>query len=177
MLKELTTKFFVTIFLFSMIFSSANALEISAFKAENDGEATVTFCKTLKVENVSVSKKSVIQTVVFEKDDGEYENIALLNNTIANKIISCFEGVCDTRTSCNKVPYTLISARKAKSGDLVIAKVAFDRDLSAIFLISSYQKKDKTLYRVTMPQDLKFLSGKYKRNLRDWLINETKNLL
>ncbi|MBQ2312765.1 MAG: hypothetical protein II183_01225 [Elusimicrobiaceae bacterium] len=160
-----------------MIFSSANALEISAFKAEDDGEATITFCKTLKIENVSLNKDSVVQTVVFEKDDGEFENISLLNNIIANKIISCFEGVCDIRTSCKTVPYALISARKVIDRDLVVVKVNFDRDISAIFLISSYQKKNKTLYRVTMPQDLKFLSGKYKRKLRNWLINEAKNLL
>ena len=177
MLKGLTTKFLAIIFLFGMISSSAFALEVSAFKPEDDGEATVTFCKTLKIENVSLNKNSVIQTVIFEKDEGEFENIALLNSDIATKIISCFEGVCDLKTSCDKAPYTLLSARKAKNSNLIIAKVAFDRDISAIFLISSYQKKDKTLYRVTMPQDLKFLSGKYRRNLRDWLIKETKDLL
>ena len=124
-----------------------------------------------------MDNSSVIQTVVFEKDEGEFENIALLNSTIANKIISCFEGVCDMRTSCNQVPYSLISATKVKDKDLVVAKVAFDNDISATFLVSSYKKKDKTLYRVKMPQDLEFLSQRYKRALRDWLIKETKGLL
>ena len=177
MWKELTTKFIVVIFLFAMIFPSANALEISAFETEEDGDATISFCKTLKIENVSLNKDSVIQTVIFEKDDGEFENIALLNGVIATKIISCFEGVCDTRTSCNHVPYTLVSARKVIDRDLVVAKVNFDGDLSAIFLISSYQKKNKTLYRVTSPQDLKFLNSKYKKNLRNWLIEEAKKIL
>ena len=177
MLKELMTKLFAFFLLASVAFTSANALEVSSLKQEEDGEATITFCKTLKIENVYLDNSSVIQTVVFEKDEGEFENIALLNSTIANKIISCFEGVCDMRTSCRKVPYTLISARKIKDKDLVVAKVAFDNDISAIFLVSSYKKKNKTLYRVTMPQDIKFLSGRYKRNLRNWLIKETKGLL
>ena len=177
MLKELTIKFFVTIFLFSMIFSSANALEISAFQPEKDGEATITFCKKFKIENVSLNKNYVTQAVVFEKDGGEYENIAVLNNEISTKIVSCFEGVCDTKTECKDFPYTLISARKIKDKDLVVAKVAFDDDISAVFLISSYKKKNKTLYRVTMPQDLKFLTGKYKNIFRSWLLLRVKDLL
>lgn len=177
MLKGLTTKFVVLIFLFGMITSSACALEVSAFKMEEDGEATITFCKTFKIENISLNKSSVAKTVVFEKDNGEFENIALLNKNIADKIISCFEGKCNLKTNCKSVPYTLISARKAKDNNLVIAKVSFDRDISAIFLVSSYQKKNKTMYRVKTPQDLKFLSSKYKKNFRNWLINETKNLL
>lgn len=177
MLKELTTKFLVTIFLFGQIFQAANALEISAFKAEDDGEATITFCKTIEIKNVSLDKGSVVQTVIFEKDDGEYENIALMNKDFANHIISCFEGVCNMMTTCRTSLYSLISARKIKDKNLVIAKVSFDRDISAIFLISTYQKGNKTLYRVTTPQDLKFLNKKYKKNFRNWLINETKDLL
>lgn len=177
MLKELTTKFLVTFFLFGMIFQAANALEISAFKAEDDGEATITFCKTLEIKNVSLNRDSVVQTVVFEKDDGEFENIALLNDAVANKIITCFEGVCEAKTPCKTVPYSLISAKKVKDKDLVIAKVAFDDDISAIFLISTFEKKNKKIYRVKTPQDLKLLNTKYKKNLRSWLINETKNLL
>lgn len=160
-----------------MIFSSAYALEISAFKPEEDGEATISFCKTLKIGNVSLNKKTLIQTVVFEKDEGGFENIALLNNNIANKIITCFEGVCNLEKSCKIVPYTLISAKKVKDKNLVIAKVAFGSDISAIFLVSNFQKKNKIIYRVKTPQDLKFLSGKYKKNFRNWLIQETKNLL
>ena len=177
MLKGLTTKFFAVTLLFCLLFTSINALEISAFKTEDDGEATITFCKTFKIENISLNKSSVAKTVVFEKDDGEFENIALLNKTVADKIISCFEGKCNLKKNCKSVPYTLTSARKAKNKNLVIAKVAFDGDISAIFLISSFQKKDKTIYRVKMPQDIKFLSSKYKKNLRNWLIKETKNLL
>lgn len=177
MSKGLTTKTLVLIFLFSVITSSALALEVSAFKWEDDGEATITFCKTLKIENISLDKNYVTQTVVFEKDSGQYENIAVLNNAITTKIVACFEGVCDAQTDCKNVTYTLISARKIKDKNLIIAKVAFDDDISAIFLISSYQKKNKTLYRVTMPQDLKFLTGKYKKIFRNWLLLRTKDLL
>ncbi len=177
MLKELTTKTFLAIFLFSQIFQAANALEISAFEQEEDGEATITFCKTLEIKNVSLNKNSVIQTVVFEKDDGEFENIAVLNKDFANHVISCFEGICDMRTSCKTSLYSLMSARKVQDKDLVVAKVSFDRDISAVFLISSFQKKNKKIYRIKMPQDLKFLSGKYKKNFRNWLIKETKDLL
>ena len=177
MLKELTTKTFFAIFLFIQIFQASYALEISAFKQEDDGEATITFCKTIEIKNVSVNKGSVVQTIEFEKDDGEYENIAVLNKNFANHIVSCFEGVCDTRTTCKTSIYSLMSAKKAKDKDLVIAKVSFDRDISAIFLVSTFQKKNKTIYRIKSPQDLKFLNGKYKKNFRKWLINETKDLL
>jgi len=177
MLKGLTTKFLVTIFLFCMIFQASHALEISSFKTEDDGEATITFCKTIEIKNVSLNKNSVIQTIVFEKDDGEYENIAVLNKNFANHIVSCFEGVCDMRTTCKTSLYSLMSAKKAKDKDLVIAKVSFDRDISAIFLVSTFQKKNKKIYRIKSPQDLKFLNSKYKKNFRKWLISETKDLL
>lgn len=177
MLKELTTKTLFAIFLFSQIFQASYALEISAFKQEEDNEATITFCKTLEIKNVSLNRDSVVQTVIFEKDDGEFENVSLLNDQIANKIIACFEGVCDVNITCKSVPYTLISARKVKDQNLVVAKVAFDEDINAVFLVSTYQKKNKTMYRVKTPQDLKFLSGKYKKNFRNWLINKTKDLL
>ncbi len=178
MLKGLTTKFFAVVLLSCLIFTtSASALEISAFESEKDSEATITFCKIFKIENVSLSEGSVVRTVIFEKDDGEFENIALLNNEIANKIIAGFEGVLSTRTACNKIPYTLISTKKVKDKNLVIAKVSFDSDISTTFLVSSYQKGNKTLYRVTTPQDFRFINKKYKNNFRNWLIKETKDLL
>lgn len=179
MLKELTTKFLVLIFLFSMITSSAFALEVSAFKTEEDGEATITFCKTLEIKNVSLNKNSIVQTVVFEKDEGEFENIAILNKNFANHLISCFEGVCDKRTTCKTSLYSLMSVKKVEDKNLVIAKVSFDRDISAIFLVSSYKdkNKNKTIYRIKAPQDFKFLNSKYKKNFRNWLIKETKDLL
>ena len=177
MLKELTTKFLVLIFLFTVITSSALALEVSAFKPEQDGEATITFCKTLEIQNVSLNKTSVVQTVVFEKDDGEFENISVLNKNFANHLISCFEGVCDKRTTCKTSLYSLMSAKKIEDKDLVVAKVSFDRDISAIFLVSTFHKKNKKFYRIKAPQDLKFLNNKYKKNFRNWLIKETKNLL
>ena len=177
MLKGLTTKFSVIIFLFSVITSSALALEVSAFKQEEDGEATITFCKTLEIQNVSLNKNSVVQTVVFEKDDGKFENIAILNKNFTNHLISCFEGICDKRTTCKTSLYSLMNAKKVEDKDLVIAKVSFDRDISAIFLVSTFQKKNKTFYRIKSPQDLKFLNNKYKKNFRNWLIKETKDLL
>ncbi|MBO4707004.1 MAG: hypothetical protein J5594_00365 [Elusimicrobiaceae bacterium] len=177
MLKGLTIKFLVLIFLFGMTTSSVSALEVSAFKPEDDGEATITFCKTLQIKNVSLNKNSVIQTVIFEKDDGEFENIAVLNKDFANHIISCFEGICDMRTKCKTSLYSLMSARKVQDKDLVVAKVSFDRDISAVFLISSYHKENKVIYRIKTPQDLKFLNKKYKKNFRNWLIKEIKYLL
>ena len=177
MLKGLTTKIFALTLLSCLLFTSINALEISAFKTEEDGEATITFCKTFKIENISLDKNSLAQTVVFEKDEGEFENIALLNNQIAAKIVSCFEGVYDLKTSCGDVVYSLISAKKIEDKNLVIAKVAFDDDISAIFIISSFHKKNKTMYRVKAPQDFKFLNSKQKKIFREWLLLRVKDLL
>ena len=178
MLKELMTKTLAVFFLSCTVFTAANALDVSAFKKETDGEATVTLCKTLQIKNVSLKNDTVTQTVVLPKDEGEYENLSLLNDSIASKIVTCFEGVCDFRTiHCTKPPYTLISKRKVEDKDLVVAKVAFDKDLSVTFLVSSYKKKNKTVYRVRTPQDLKFLKSWYYGSFRNWLIKETKDLL
>ena len=100
--------------------------------------------------------------------------MALLNADIAGKIVSCFS-VCELKTKCKNVPYALDNIRKIKDKDLFLAKVVFDNDISAIFLVSSYKKKNKTLYRVKAPQDFKFLNKKYRANFRTWLIKEIKN--
>ena len=167
------TKFFALLFLFFAAIPPLNALEITAQEKESDGEITLTFCNTFKIKNIALNQNSLAQAVVLPKDEEIYENLAILNADIANKIVSCF-GVCDIKKNC-KVPYALESIRKVKDKDLYLAKVIFDNDISAVFLVSSYKKKNKTLYRVKAPQDFKFLNNKYRRIFRAWLIKEIKN--
>ena len=177
MLKELMTKFFAFIFLLIAVLMPLKALEVSALEGENDGEVTLTLCNTLQIKNVNLDRSSVTPTVIFPKEEEIYENIFLLKPEISQKIVACFERVCEFKKSCKKVEYSLLSARKIKDKNIVVAKVAFDNEVSAIFLVSSYQNKNKTLYRVKMPQDFKFLSKKYQKKFRAWLIEQTQKLL
>lgn len=177
MLKELMTKFFACIFLLLAVLMPLNALEISAWKDESDGEVTVTLSKTLQINNVYLDRETITPTVIFPKDEGLYENIAILKPEINQKFLACFEGVCELKNKTKKVTYNLISARKVKDKNLVIAKVAFDGDISATFLVSSYENKNKKIYRVTAPQDFKFLSSGYRNAFRKWLINQVKDSL
>ncbi len=177
MLKELMIKFFACIFLLLAVLMPANALEITAWEEENDGEVTVTLSKTLQINNVYLDRETITPTVIFPKDESIYENIALLKPEINQKFLACFEGVCELKNKTKKVSYNLSIARKAKDKNLVIAKVIFDGDISATFLVSSYQNKNKTMYRVKAPQDFKFLSSGYRNTFRKWLINQVKDLL
>ena len=177
MLKELMTKLFATVLLIFGILAPLNALEISKIEQENDGELTLTFCNTFKIENIDLKKDSITPTVILPKEEELYENLAILNNDIATKIVASFENVYQITNECKSVPYSLISKRKVKNKPLVVTKVAFDRDISVEFLVSSYQKRTKTLYRIHTPVDLKFLKSGYQKNLRKWLIEETKDLL
>lgn len=174
MSKGLMTKFLAFLFLFFALINPLNALEITGIEKEKDGEITLSFCNTFKIENIALNQSSLAQAAVLPKDEEIYENLALLNADIAGKIVSCF-GVCELKAKCKNVPYTLDSIRKIKDKDLFLAKVVFDRDISAIFLVSTYKKKDKILYRVKTPQDFKFLNKKYRKNFRTWLIKEIKN--
>ena len=176
MLKELTSKIFTVVFLFLAVLP-LNALEVTAWEEEDDGEVTVTFSKTLQIKNVSLDRTLVTPTVIFPKDEEIYENLALLKPEISQKILACFEGVCELKNKYKKVTYNLVSKRKVKDKDIVVAKVAFDGDISAIFLVSTYQKGNKISYRVKTPQDFKFLSSGYRNSFRKWLINEVKDLL
>ncbi len=177
MLKGLTISFFTVCFLFFAGILPLNALEISKFEKETDGEATITFCQTFTIKNVALDNNLVAPTVILPKEDDIYENLTLLNPAITTKIIAFFEGVGEVQNSCKKADYSLISARKVKDKNLVVAKVSFDKDMSATFLVSTYKKKNKTLYRVKIPQDFNFLSRKYKNKFRIWLVAKVKNLL
>ena len=177
MLKELTTKTFAVLFLVFAICAPLNALEISKIEHEDDGELTLTFCNTFKIKNISLDNNTVTPTVVLPKDEELYENLAIMNNDISTKIVASFEGVYQVNNECKNVPYSLISTRKVKDKNLVVTKVAFDNDITVTFLVSSYEKNNKTLYRVHIPADLKFLKSGYQKNLRKWLIENAKDLL
>ena len=174
MLKGLMNKILAFIFLFLAAIIPLSALEITGMEKENDGEITLTFCNTFKIKNIALNQSALTQAVVLPKDEGIYDNLAILNTDIAGEIISCF-GVCEIKTQCKNVPYNLESIKKVKDKDIFLAKVIFDNDISAIFLVSSYKKKNKILYRVKPPQDFKFLNKKYQEIFRAWLIKEIKN--
>lgn len=177
MLKELMTKYLLSLLLVFAICAPLNALEISKIEHESDGELTLTFCNTIKIKNIDFNSNSVSPTVVFPKEEELYENLSVLNNDIVTQIMASFEGVYQPTNDCKEVTYSLMNTRKVKDKNLVVAKVAFDEDIAVTFLVSSYKKKNKTLYRVRIPSDFKFLSGSYQRAFRKWLIEKTKDLL
>ena len=173
MLKGLMTKIFTFLFLFLAVLSPLNALEITALEKEKDGEITASFCDIFQIKNIALNQSALAAAVTLPKDEEIYENLAILNSDIAGKIISCF-AVCELNTTCKNAKYEIESIKKIKD-NLISAKVVFDGDISAIFLVSSYIKKNKKLYRVKTPQDFKFLNKKYQNNFRTWLLNEIKN--
>ncbi len=177
MLKELMIKTFAALLLIFAICAPLNALEISKIEHEDDGELALTFCNTFKIKNISLDHNTITPTVVLPKEEEVYENLAVLNNDISTKIVASFEGVYQVTKECKKVPVSLISKRAVKDKNLVVAKVSFGGDISAIFLISTYEKKNKTLYRMRTPGDFKFLSSSYQKKFRQWLIEQTKDLL
>lgn len=174
MLKGLMTKLFTFFFLFLIVLSPLYALEITGIEKEKDGEITLSFCNVFKINNIALNQGSLTQAVVLSKDEGIYENLVLLNADIAGKIISCF-GVCELDKICTQASYKIESIKKVKDKDLFLVKVVFDNDISVAFLVSSYKKKNKTLYRVKTPQDFKFLNKKYQKKFRAWLIKEIKD--
>lgn len=157
---------------------SLNALDISSFNIEEeDGEAEIGFCSLFEIENIEQKQTNLGPVLVLPKEEGTYTNISFLTPQITQKVLECFADFCQIQPSCAKEPkLKLLNAKKIGEARVRI-EVSFDEELSAIFFISTYQKKNKTIYVLDTPQDFTFKSKKYQKKIRAWLIEVATPLL
>lgn len=166
---------FVLLFLPSLAFS----LEVSAVQKQQDGDYKITFCKLFKIENIALVKKSFGSVLEMPREVGGYKNLAITSNELDLKIKNAIEGALKdkTKTTCQTPVLKIVSARKIKESSSVLCQVSFDDSLDIIVFVSKYKKGKKDIYRVSYPQDLKFLNKNYKEQVRAFILENTKEFL
>lgn len=165
--------------LFILSGTSLSALGITGFEKESDGEATISFCNLFKVKNIAIVDKGFGQVVAPPLELGGYKNIIISSKVLDGEIKQCFasEGSCIKKAKMCKPKAEVVSARKLKTSRSVLAEISLDGEMNIVFFVSSYKKKDKDIYKVSVPVDLKFIDKKYRAELRELLIKKTKHLL
>ena len=166
---------FVLLFLPSLAFS----LEVSGVQKQQDGDYKITFCKLFKIENIALVKKSFGSVLEMPRELGGYKNLAITSQELDLKIKQAIEGGAkdNTKTTCKTPVLKIVSARKIKESSSVLCQVSFDDSLDIIVFASKYKKGKKDIYRVSFPQDLKFLNKKYKEQVRAFILENTKKLI
>lgn len=166
---------FVLLFLPSVSFS----LEVSAVKKQQDKDYTITFCNLFKIENIALEKKSFGSFIEMPREIGGYKNLAITSKDLDLKIKDILEEreKINTKNICSSPVLKLVSARKIKESSSVLCQVSFDDSLDVIVFASKYKKGKKEIYRVSYPQDFKFLNKKYKEQVRSFILEKTKTLL
>lgn len=166
---------FVLLFLPSVSFS----LEVSAVKKQQDKDYTITFCNLFKIENIALEKKSFGSFIEMPREIGGYKNLAITSKDLDLKIKDILEEreKINTKNICSSPVLKLVSARKIKESSSVLCQVSFDDSLDVIVFASKYKKGKKEIYRVSYPQDFKFLNKKYKEQVRSFILEKTKALL
>lgn len=167
---------FVLLFLPSYTFAS---LEISAVKKQQDKDYTITFCKLFKIENISLEQKSFGSVLKMPREVGGYKNLAITSKDLDSKIKDILEdrAKVNSKNSCSSPVLKIVSARRIKESSSVLVQISFDDSLDIIVFASKYKKGKKEIYRVSYPQDFKFLDKKYKAQLRSFILENTKTLL
>lgn len=163
--------------LFLLCGVNLNALNISAFTREADGEATVTFCGAFSVENIALANKGLGPVLILPKDLGGYQNLIVTSKALDGQIKKCFTACTVQKTCAAPVNFKLKSAHLFKSKKGIVATITFDGQLDAVFLVSKYLRDEKDIFKVKYPQDLKFSDAKLKERVKDMLIAEAKKLL
>ncbi|MBR4508901.1 MAG: hypothetical protein IKP23_05505 [Elusimicrobiaceae bacterium] len=166
---------FVLLFLPSLAFS----LEISGVQKQQDGDYKIIFCKLFKIENIALVKKSFGSVLQMPREVSGYKNLAITSKELDSKIKNTIEGIAkvNTKTICQKPILKIVSARKIKESSSVLCQVSFDNSLDIIVFASKYKKGKKDIYRVSFPQDLKFLDKNYKAEVRTFILKNTKELI
>ena len=166
---------FVLLFLPSVSFS----LEVSAVKKQQDKDYTITFCNLFKIENIALEKKTFGSFIEMPREIGGYKNLAITSKDLDLKIKDILEEreKINTKNICSSPVLKLVSARKIKESSSVLCQVSFDDSLDVIVFASKYKKGKKEIYRVSYPQDFKFLNKKYKEQVRSFILEKTKALL
>ena len=166
---------FILLFLPSLAFS----LEVSAVQKQQDGDYKITFCKLFKIENIALVKKYFGTFLEMPRELGGYKNLAITSKELDLKIKDAIEGSVknNTKNACQTPVLKVVSARRIKESSSVICQVSFDNSLDIIAFASKYKKGKKDVYRVSYPQDLKFLNKKYKEQVRSFILESTKELI
>jgi hypothetical protein len=154
------------------------AVDISGIEREGDGEMTVLFCGLFKIENIDVKNTPAGEVILMPQDKGGYKNLIITSKNLDEKLKTCFNAKCAAAHCKNRPQAKIISADKLKNYNSVLATFSLDGEISAtVFVSKIVRKKGGVSYRVKFPQDLKFLNGKYRAELRQFLIAGTKHLL
>jgi hypothetical protein len=167
------------LFCFLFVFGARlRAINVSQAEREPDGEMTISFCDVFKIENIVLKETPAGEIVLMPRETGGYKNLSVISKKLDEEIKKCSRVKCDTAV-CKSYPRSnIISARKLKSYNSVLAYVSLDGELAITVFVSKIKgRKNKDIYRVKFPGDLKFLDRKYRANLRSFLISETQNLL
>ena len=172
------TKLFAFLLLFLPACAFAS-LEVSRVQKQQDGDYKITFCNLFKIENIALNKNSFGSFLEMPRELGGYKNLAITSKELDLKIKNAIEGVSKekTKTTCQTPILKIVSARKIKESSSVLTQVSFDDGLDIIVFASKYKKGKKDIYKVSFPQDLKFLDKKYKAQVRAFILKNTKKLL
>lgn len=153
-----------------------HALGVSAVKVEDDGERTFTFCNKFEVENWSLRKTAAGIVLLPPQDFGGYNNIIVLSKDLDVLMKNCFEGPCHIIETC-PIPLKTEFVKKVNEGKTILVDVIFRDKLKAVFLVSQYKRKEKTLYRIKKPQDFTFKDKKFEASVRSALLKVAKEHL
>ena len=155
------------------------ALEVSAVQKQQDKDYTITFCNLFKIENIALQKNSFGSFLVMPREVGGYRNLALTSKELDLKIKNILEdkATADTKTICKMPSLKMVWARRLKDSSAVICQISFDDSLDIIAFTSKYKKEEKAIYKVSYPQDFKFLDTEYKAKVRAFILENTKELL
>jgi hypothetical protein len=167
------------LFCFLFVFSARlRAVDVSRIEREPDGEMTVYFCDIFKIENVALKETPAGEIVLMPRETGGYKNLSVISKKLDEEIKKCASAKCETAVCKNYPRSNIVSSRKLKNSNSVLADVSLDGELTITVFVSKIKgRKSKDIYRVKFPMDLKFLDKKYRVNLRSFLISETQSLL
>ena len=178
MSKGLMNKLFALVLLFLPVCAFAS-LEVSRVQKQQDGDYTITFCNLFKVENIALKQNSLGSFLEMPRELGGYKNLMIsskdLDLKIKNAVINA--ETVKAKNTCQKPSLKIISARRIKESSSVLCQLSFDDSLDLIVFASKYKKGKKDIYRVSYPQDFKFLDKKYKAQVRDFILKNTQELL
>ena len=177
MWKGLMTKLLIFVLLFLPGF--AFSLDVSSVQKQQDDDYKITFCKLFTIENIAFKQNSFGSFLEMPRELGGYENIALTSRELDLKVKNAIENLASNKikTTCQKPNLKLVSARKLKESSTVLCRLSFDESLDIILFVSKYKKGKKDIYRVSYPQDFKFLNKDYKKQVRAFILENTKELL
>ena len=172
------TKLFAFLLLFLPVCAFAS-LEVSRVQKQQDGDYTITFCNLFKIENIALNKNSFGTFVEMPRELGGYKNLALTSQDLTLKIKNAAEdsSKLSTKITCQKPSLKIVSAKKIKESSTILTQLSFDDSLDIIVFASKYKKGKKEIYRVSYPQDFKFLDKTYKAKVRSFILENTKELL